>query len=66
MRDACFSKGGAAANGPNLGRCSCAEALAGADSCGYVTREARAFCLNPTQVAAISANEDGRIGRRVK
>ncbi|HLT30646.1 MAG TPA: bifunctional UDP-sugar hydrolase/5'-nucleotidase [Myxococcaceae bacterium] len=52
--------------GPTIGRCSCAEALAGDPSCGYVPRTMRAYCLSPTTTAVISGLSDGRIGRRVK
>lgn len=60
-RDYCRADGG-----PTLGRCSCAEALSGAETCGHVTRAMRAFCLSPTTTAVISAHTDGRIGRRLK
>ena len=61
-RDFCRGNDG----GPNLGRCRCADALAGDAACGYVTREMRAYCLAPTTTAIVSAFEDGRIGRRLK
>ncbi|MBN1209624.1 MAG: bifunctional metallophosphatase/5'-nucleotidase [Myxococcaceae bacterium] len=53
--------------GPFTGRCSCRDALAGTNpTCGNITPQLRSFCQNPTAMAIAIANEDGRIGRRVK
>jgi 2',3'-cyclic-nucleotide 2'-phosphodiesterase (5'-nucleotidase family) len=53
--------------GPFTGRCSCRDALAGTNpTCGNITPQLRSFCQNPTSMAIANANEDGRIGRRVK
>ncbi|WP_224245828.1 bifunctional metallophosphatase/5'-nucleotidase [Hyalangium gracile] len=53
--------------GPYTGRCSCRDALAGTNPiCGTITPQLRSFCENPTSRAIANANEDGRIGRRVK
>jgi hypothetical protein len=52
---------------PFTGRCSCRDALAGNNPiCGTTTPQLRSFCENPTSMPLANANEDGRIGRRVK
>jgi len=54
-------------SGPYTGRCSCRDALAGTNpTCGTTTPQLRSFCQNPTSMPIANANEDGRIGRRVK
>jgi hypothetical protein len=54
-------------SGPYTGRCSCRDALAGTNpTCGTLTPQLRSFCQNPTSMPIANANEDGRIGRRVK
>ncbi|HYI02758.1 bifunctional UDP-sugar hydrolase/5'-nucleotidase [Hyalangium sp.] len=53
--------------GPFTGRCGCRDALAGNNpTCGTLTPQLRSFCQNPTSMPVANANEDGRIGRRVK
>jgi 5'-nucleotidase / UDP-sugar diphosphatase len=52
--------------GPNLGKCTCKDALAGAAVCGSVTSQILAFCENPTAMSIAVGVEDGRIARRVK
>jgi hypothetical protein len=52
--------------GPYTGRCSCREALKGAQECGSVTLQLRSFCENSTEMPIANAAADGRIGRRVK
>ncbi|HEY8209025.1 MAG TPA: 5'-nucleotidase C-terminal domain-containing protein [Myxococcaceae bacterium] len=53
-------------HGPYLGRCSCYDALSGNPVCGFVTTQARNFCLNATAMPIAVAVEDARITRRVK
>jgi hypothetical protein len=52
--------------GPYLGRCTCYDALAGNPICGFVTTQARNFCLNATAMPVAIGVEDARITRRVK
>jgi hypothetical protein len=52
--------------GPDLGPCSCRDALAGNPICGNVTAAVRRFCENPLRIPVAVGQEDGRIGRRVK
>jgi hypothetical protein len=53
-------------DGPNLGRCTCRQALSKDPICGNVTRAVRNFCENPTELPIAVGAEDGRIARRVK
>jgi hypothetical protein len=51
----------------SVGKCTCASVLASDEkACGHVTDDLRQFCANPTTVAIAIAEEDGRIGARVK
>ncbi len=52
--------------GPDTGKCSCRDALAGNPVCGTVTRAIQNFCENPTRIPVATGIEDGRIGRRVE
>jgi 5'-nucleotidase / UDP-sugar diphosphatase len=52
--------------GPDTGKCSCLDALAGSPVCGNVTRAVQNFCENPTRIPVATGVEDGRIGRRTK
>ncbi len=55
----------AAPNGVWAGQCECRQVLAAQldpdPNCGHVTNELRQFCLHPTQVSVVTAQEDGRI-----
>ncbi|HEX8822006.1 MAG TPA: 5'-nucleotidase C-terminal domain-containing protein, partial [Archangium sp.] len=61
-----LTKCAAMPSGPYTGRCTCREALKGAQECGSVTRQLKSFCENPTAMPIANATEDGRIGRKVK
>jgi hypothetical protein len=51
----------------SVGKCTCAAVLARDEkACGHVTADLTQFCGSPTQVAIAIAEEDGRIGARVK
>jgi hypothetical protein len=68
-RIACLDKlqsAEAGRGGPSIGKCLCADALAGNPACGTVTQAVRGFCENPTHMAVAIGVEDGRIQRRVK
>jgi 5'-nucleotidase / UDP-sugar diphosphatase len=52
--------------GPYLGRCTCYQALSGDPVCGFVTTQARNFCLSATTMPVTVGVDDGRITRRVK
>ncbi|MHB8419698.1 MAG: bifunctional metallophosphatase/5'-nucleotidase [Myxococcales bacterium] len=55
----------AAPNGVWAGQCECRQVLAAQldpdPTCGHVTSDLRQFCLNPTKVSVVTAQEDGRI-----
>ncbi|HUB07224.1 MAG TPA: bifunctional metallophosphatase/5'-nucleotidase [Myxococcales bacterium] len=55
----------AAPNGVWAGQCECRQVLAAQidpdPNCGHVTNDLRQFCLHPTQVSVVTAQEDGRI-----
>jgi hypothetical protein len=55
----------AAPNGVWAGNCECRQVLAAQQdpdpNCGHVTPQLRNFCETPTQVAVVTAQEDGRI-----
>jgi len=55
----------AAPNGVWAGSCECRQVLAAQQdpdpNCGHVTPQLRNFCETPTQVAVVTAQEDGRI-----
>ena len=51
----------------STGKCTCAAVAAGDESaCGHITADLKEFCVSPSKVPIAIAEEDGRIGRRVK
>ena len=52
--------------GPQVGTCSCLEAMSHNPACGNVTLSRLNFCENPTAIPIALGIEDNRISRRVK